>query len=240
MDVKLVITEDGSHSLFVPGLDEHYHSIHGAISESQHIFIDAGLKYSLKEKTSVNILEIGFGTGLNAILTLLELSKPAYRQGRHNVQCEYTAIETFPLEKETYSLLNYPEILCMKNDSFLIMHDSPWNKKTTISSLFVLQKILGKAQEIMLPENYFDVVYFDAFAPNVQPEMWTKNIFFSIYRSMKTAAVLTSYSTKGDVKRVLKEIGFTIEKLAGPKGKREILRAVKIRDDGCLPTLKPT
>jgi tRNA U34 5-methylaminomethyl-2-thiouridine-forming methyltransferase MnmC len=91
----------------------------------------------------------------------------------------------------------------------------------------VLQKLLGKAQEMMLPENYFDVVYFDAFAPDVQPEMWTKDMFFSIYRSMKAAAVLTTYSTKGDVKRALKEVGFTIEKLAGPKGKREILRALK-------------
>jgi len=220
MIVKIETTEDGSHTLAVPGLNEHYHSIHGAISESKHIFIEACLKYSLQKKNKINILEIGFGTGLNTLMTLLELSKL-------NISCDYTSIENFPLKKEIYKQLNYPGTLGISKEFFLSLHTSIWNEKVKITSIFDLHKINCNAQEMILTENSFDVVYFDAFAPDIQPEMWTKNIFENIWRSMKTNAVLTTYSTKGDVKRILKNIGFKIEKLPGPKGKREILRATK-------------
>jgi tRNA U34 5-methylaminomethyl-2-thiouridine-forming methyltransferase MnmC len=221
MNVKLEITGDGSHTLSVLDMNEHYHSVHGAISESRHIFIEAGLKYILPEKEKINILEIGFGTGLNALLAFIELSKL-------NIPCEYTTIEAYPLEEKIFSKLNYPELLNIPAKHFISMHRSEWNKKVKISPTFELHKIQCKVQDIQLKENYFDVVFFDAFAPDIQPEVWAEEIFKTIFSSMKNNSVLTTYSTKGTVKRTLKNIGFIIEKLPGPKGKREILRATKI------------
>ncbi|NTW31734.1 MAG: tRNA (5-methylaminomethyl-2-thiouridine)(34)-methyltransferase MnmD [Bacteroidetes bacterium] len=220
MNLNLVITEDGSHTISIPELGEHYHSVHGAINESRHIFIEAGLKYVLAGKNTINILEIGFGTGLNALLTFQEISKT-------KVSCEYHTVEAFPLIKEIYMKLNYSKILNISNELFLSLHDSLWNKKISISPDFIFQKIYDSVLKISLPKNYFDLIFFDAFAPDVQPEMWTKEVFSSIYNSMKTGAVLVTYSTKGDVKRTLKDTGFLIKKLPGPKGKREILRATK-------------
>jgi tRNA U34 5-methylaminomethyl-2-thiouridine-forming methyltransferase MnmC len=220
MKVELEITEDGSHTLAVPELKEHYHSIHGAVSESKHIFIEAGLKYSSPEKEKLNVLEIGFGTGLNALLTCLELSgKKTY--------CDYVAIEKFPVQENIYQRLNYPDILGISKELFLLLHQCDWGKRIKISPEFFLKKICCDAAEMQLPENFFDLVYFDAFGPDKQAEVWSENIFTAIYISMKDHAVLTTYSTKGVVKRMLKNIGFNIEKLPGPKGKREILRAVK-------------
>ena len=221
MKPEIIITADGSHTLTVPGTNEHYHSVHGAIAESQHVYINAGLKFSMKNNELLNVLEIGFGTGLNALLTFCEL-------GKLKVSCEYTAIEAFPLEEEIFVRLNYPELLKIETSVFLNMHHSAWNVKTNISSEFCLHKLHAVVGEINFPPDTFDLVYFDAFAPAVQPEMWTKEIFSSIYDAMKANAVLTTYCTKGDVKRTLKETGFAITKLPGPIGKREILRAVKI------------
>ncbi len=220
MSLKFVITEDGSHSLFVPELNEHYHSVFGAINESQHIFIDAGLKKAISNKREINILEIGYGTGLNALMTFIELE-------RQHIKCDYTAIEAFPLDMEIYSQLNYSEILKISNDIFLKIHEVEWGVKQIISDFFKIQKLESKVQEMSLPENNFDLVFFDAFAPDVQPELWTTTVFENIHHSMKNEAILTTYSTKGIVKRALKAAGFSIEKLPGPKGKREILRATK-------------
>ncbi len=220
MDLKFVITEDGSHTLAVSGMNEHYHSVHGAISESQHIFINAGLKHVIDKKQKINILEIGFGTGLNALLTLIETSKL-------EISCEYTAIEAYPLAEDIYNNLNYQELLNIQDDLFLKIHQCEWNKNINISKNFNLQKKYCQAQKMILASNHFDLVYFDAFAPDIQPEMWDREIFENIFLSMKKGAILTTYSTKGEVKRKLKEIGFAIEKLKGPKGKREILRAEK-------------
>jgi tRNA U34 5-methylaminomethyl-2-thiouridine-forming methyltransferase MnmC len=220
MNLKIEITGDGSHTISVEELNEHYHSIHGAIRESQHIFIEAGLKYSIKEKNKINILEIGFGTGLNALLTFLELSK-------QNIFCDFISIEKFPLEENMYIELNYPEILNIPKEIFLSLHNSAWNERVKISDNFFLRKICCDAINMNLSDNFFDVIYFDAFGPDKQPEIWSKNIFSTIFRSMKLEAVLVTYSTKGDVKRILKETGYKIEKLPGPKGKREILRGVK-------------
>jgi tRNA U34 5-methylaminomethyl-2-thiouridine-forming methyltransferase MnmC len=220
MKSSIIITTDGSHTLNVPGTAEHYHSVHGAIAESQHVYINAGLKFALKDNMQLNILEIGFGTGLNTLLTFIELAKL-------NISCEYTAIEAFPLGEDIFSQLNYPELLNVQPSIFLNMHYSKWNEKTEINPTFILHKINDDACKINFPVNTFHLVYFDAFAPAVQPEMWTKEIFSSIYTAMKDNAVLTTYCTKGDVKRTLKETGFTITKLPGPIGKREILRAIK-------------
>jgi tRNA U34 5-methylaminomethyl-2-thiouridine-forming methyltransferase MnmC len=220
MELKIVMTEDGSHTLAVSALDEHYHSIHGASSESLHVFIDAGLKKVLQDKTQINILEIGFGTGLNALLTFQELSVK-------NIFCEYTGIELYPVPEEIYSALNYPEILSIPSKTFYSLHQCEWNKKINISDFFILQKIRTSAVDMQLIESYYDLVYFDAFGPDKQPEIWSEEIFKKISDSMKTGGILTTYSTKGSVKRILKKTGFTIEKLPGPKGKREILRAIK-------------
>jgi len=221
MKIDLIITEDGSHTLSIPELNEHYHSVHGAINESKHIYIEAGLNFVIKNKTNINVLEIGFGTGLNALLTFQEISKS-------NVFCEYTTVEAFPIEKEIYTKLNYSEKTGISNEIFLNFHNSAWNKKIFFSDKFILYKIHETIQKTFFEQNYFDVVYYDAFGPNVQAEMWTKDVFSSIYNSMKVGAVLVTYSTKGDVKRALKESGFSVEKLQGPKGKREILRAYKL------------
>ena len=220
MNVQLEITEDGSHTLIVPELNEHYHSVHGAINESKHIFIEAGLRYSLQKKEKINILEIGFGTGLNALLTFIELLKL-------NIPCEYTSIEAFPLEEKIFSQLNYPKLLGVQDEIFLSLHKAEWNKRVNISDNFELHKIHCKAQDMELTEGKYDVVYFDAFAPDIQPEVWSEEVFRNIFFSMNDNAVMTTYSTKGTIKRILKNIGFKIEKLPGPKGKREILRAMK-------------
>ena len=220
MSLKLIITEDGSHTLFVPELNEHYHSVFGAVSESKHIFIDAGLKYALGTKKEIDILEIGFGTGLNALMTYHELLSS-------NIKCNYTAIEAYPLDENIYMQLNYLEVTGVPKEIFILLHKTNWGEKQFISANFIINKIQNKAEEMILPGNNFDVVYFDAFAPDFQPELWTKEIFENIFKSMKNGAVLTTYSTKGIVKQAMKECGYVIEKLPGPTGKREILRAVK-------------
>ncbi|HNW99522.1 MAG TPA: tRNA (5-methylaminomethyl-2-thiouridine)(34)-methyltransferase MnmD [Bacteroidales bacterium] len=220
MNVELEITEDGSHTLSVPGLKEHYHSVHGAISESQHIFINAGLKHVPENKKTISILEIGFGTGLNALLTFLETS------GK-KINCNYTSIELYPLDEKIFTSLNYPSLLGIEENIFLQLHRCKWNEEIKISEYFSLNKKNISADKIDEASSFFDLVYFDAFAPDIQPEMWTEEIFRKLFECMKTGAVLATYSTKGNVKRILKGVGFAIEKLPGPKGKREILRAVK-------------
>lgn len=218
--IKIVLTEDGSHTLSVPSLDEHYHSVHGAISESEHIFINAGLRYILQDKPKINILEIGFGTGLNALLTLREITEK-------RIPCEYTAIEISPLEEKIFSELNYPTLLGIQKNILLSLHQCRWDEKEKINDSFTLNKIHSSIHELSLPSEKFDLVYFDAFGPDKQPGMWTEDVFMKIFSSIKNGGIMTTYSTKGDVKRNLKAAGFSIEKLPGPKGKREILRAKK-------------
>jgi tRNA U34 5-methylaminomethyl-2-thiouridine-forming methyltransferase MnmC len=221
-DVELKITADGSHTLFVAALHEHYHSVFGAIQESRHIFINAGLKALPVDLTKVEILEIGFGTGLNALLTCLEKSGSAPR-------IRYTAIERYPIPIEMSSRLNYPEQLHSPESAavFHKIHLSPWNEWSEISSHFHLLKIEKDLKDYMPEENKFDLIFFDAFGPDVQPEMWTPEVFRKIYQALKTGGILVTYSTKGEVKRNLKSAGFSIEKLPGPLGKREMLRAMK-------------
>ena len=221
MEIRLILTGDGSSTLFVPSLDEHYHSTFGAIRESQHIFIEAGFHAYTPKETPCRIFEVGFGTGLNAFLTLLETEKSG-------IPVHYTSIESNPLEPSIVNELNYPELLGQENNSFFKdLHDAPWNRDVAVTKNFILHKISGKIEEHNLPEGVFDLVYFDAFGPDVQPELWTENIFKKIYRSMKSGSILVTYSVKGSVKRALKSAGFTLEKLPGPPGKREITRATK-------------
>ncbi len=222
MNIKITTTEDGSHTLYNETLGEHYHSTHGALQESLHIFIEAGFNALEKKSGTITILEIGFGTGLNALLTFGEAEKT----GR---KINYIAIETVILDKSIYSKLNYAEVIENKSlqDIFIKMHETPWNVPHFISENFILNKVEGKLQEIELTENAFDLVYFDAFSPEIQPELWRVDIFKAIYASMSNNALLTTYCAKGAVKRALKAAGFEVENLPGPIGKRQITRAKK-------------
>ncbi|VBB46080.1 conserved hypothetical protein [uncultured Paludibacter sp.] len=213
---ELKITEDGSHTLYVSEIDECYHSTHGAIQESKHIFINAAFLQC--NKNEINVLEIGFGTGLNAFLTLLEAEK------QHKT-IKYTSIELFPLELKKSLSLNYPQLIdSSKQNEFERLHTSEWNTWTEITSYFLLKKINEDFTKLILQEK-FDVIYFDAFSPEKQPEMWTEEMFKKLYLSAEKNAVLTTYCCKGAVKRAMKAAGFNTEKIPGPIGKREILRA---------------
>lgn len=215
---ELRITEDGSHTLYLPDIDECYHSSHGAIQESQLIFIEYGLCECKKDV--VNILEIGFGTGLNCFLSMIEAEKTKKK-------IRYTALELFPLDTEKALSLNFPEALNFNHrDTYEMLHTSEWNKEISISTYVDFIKIKADFTQFAFTQ-YFDVIYFDAFSPEKQPEMWTEEMFKKLYNASNSDALLTTYCCKGDVKRALKSAGFTIEKLAGPIGKREVLRAKK-------------
>ncbi|MDA0194277.1 MAG: tRNA (5-methylaminomethyl-2-thiouridine)(34)-methyltransferase MnmD [Bacteroidetes bacterium] len=220
MDIALITTEDGSHSLRNIALNETYHSIHGAIQESQHVFIQAGLQYLLrKNPKDINILEIGFGTGLNALLTTI------YQK---TVPIHYTAFEPYPIEASVYDRLNYPSELGANKKLFLALHEANWNNQIEINQGFALHKIHARYQETILPSLTFDLVYFDAFAPEKQPELWELPVLNKIYQAMKPDAVLVTYCAKGQFKRNLKSIGFNVESLPGPPGKFQMTRAIKI------------
>ena len=217
---KVVITNDGSSTLYNQNLCEHYHSTYGAIQESNHVFIQSGLELFKYSDLPVNIFEVGFGTGLNALLSY------AWAEN-NNVQVNYQCVELYPIPVNLAKLLNYPELLKLDRDLFLKMHQTE-KEKIKLSGNFNLQKLILSMQEVDLPHNIFDLVFFDAFSPDVQPEMWSENIFKKIARSMKRGGALTTYSCRGIVKRALKSAGFKIEKLAGPPGKREIIRSFKL------------
>ncbi len=217
---ELRITSDGSHTLYSNTFREYFHSIFGAITESQHVFINNGLHYL--KKNPVTIFEIGFGTGLNAYLTLLYALK-------NKQSVIYYAIEKYPLEAHDILSLNYTNILATEShedEIFMQLHAAEWGKLIEIKSNFSIFKIKGDAT-LFLPDFYFDLIYYDAFAPEKQPEMWTYEIFRRLYGKLNQGGILVTYCVKGDVKRALKKAGFNIEKLPGPPGKREVLRAVK-------------
>ena len=217
--VEFIKTEDGSHTLFVPELKEHYHSVHGAIQESDFIFINCGLDYSMANP--VRIFEVGFGTGLNALLSCVYADT-------HNRQIFYVTIEKFPLSDKIIKSLNYRELVKNEyNEFFENIHSCRWNVPELITKNFTLLKINGDLLTDEIPEN-FDLIYFDAFGPDKQPEMWTDNVFEKISGSTVQNGILVTYSAKGEVKRNLKSIGFNVTLLPGPPGKRQIIRAVKI------------
>lgn len=214
-------TADGAHTLYLSDLDETYHSIHGAVNEAKHVFLNAGLLYLKTDK--IKILEIGFGTGLNAFLTyLVTLKKP--------IIVEYDTIEPFPLDKSIFSKLNYTSILDEVSNAHIFnsLHKFEFDKKNKVTEAFSFRKIAKKIEEVSLSENFYDLIYFDAFGPRVQPNMWTVLIFEKMYKCLKNNGVLVTYCAKGEVKRTLKKIGFKVETLPGPPGKREMTRAIKI------------
>jgi len=219
MKTELKITKDGSHTLFVPEIDECYHSTHGAIQESRHIFIEAGLKQCSKQE--IRVLEIGFGTGLNAFLTLVE----AEASGK---KIHYTTLEKYPVEMEKADQLNYSEeIDSGKKQIFLQLHTVAWNEEIRITPFFTLKKIEVDFTEAVF-DTKFDVVYFDAFSPEKQPEMWSKELFERIVSHCSPGSVLTTYCAKGIVRRAMQDAGFKVERLPGPPGKREILRGLRV------------
>lgn len=225
----IIKTADGSHSLFVEGLNEHYHSIHGAIQESKHVFIGAGLKPFLtgstdlyaEGKAHLSILEIGLGTGLNAILTYTETQQS-------DIKIQYTAIEAYPVSPDLIDQLNYVELLNAQNlqPVYTAIHTCEWGRPVALSNHFTILKIKNTLQDMVL-ENNFHLIYFDAFGPGVQPEMWTEEIFAKLYAVVESGGCLVTYCAKGEVKRTLKRVGFTVESLPGPPGKREMVRAMK-------------
>jgi tRNA U34 5-methylaminomethyl-2-thiouridine-forming methyltransferase MnmC len=218
MNSELILTKDGSHTLFVPEIDECYHSSHGAIQESRHIFIEAGLK--LCKKQEINVLEIGFGTGLNAFLTLIEAEKS-------QKTIHFTSLELYPVEIEKAFQLNYADLIAPEfKETFEKLHTSPWNDVAQISPFFSLKKLKVDFTKYDFAEKY-DVIYFDAFSPEKQPEMWTVEQFEKLYNCCNFGAVLTTYCAKGAVRRAMEVAGFKVERLQGPPGKREILRGIK-------------
>lgn len=215
---ELVLTSDGSHTLFVPEIDECYHSSHGAIQESRHIFIEAALNHS--EKLALSVLEVGFGTGLNAFLTLLEAESCSKF-------IHYTSLEKYPVDVEKAILLNYPELIdAGSRNLFEKLHSCSWNEKVPLTSLFELEKVKCDFSNYQFNSSY-DIVFFDAFSPEKQPEMWTQLLFEKIYAHCNRDAILTTYCAKGMVRRALQNAGFVVERLPGPPGKREFLRAMK-------------
>ena len=221
MESSLVITGDGSTSVFIPELDEHYHSIHGALQESIHVFIDAGLKFKIKQTTSIDILEIGFGTGLNTLLTSIIAEE-------NKSTVNYTAIEKYPLSNVLISKLNYCSLIETNScfEQFNLIHSCDWETDIVISNYFKLKKCQSDIRDVVF-EQQFDIIYFDAFAPSAQPELWTETIFNSMFKALKDGGVLVTYCAKGVVKRTMRQSGFIVEALPGPKGKREMTRAVK-------------
>jgi tRNA U34 5-methylaminomethyl-2-thiouridine-forming methyltransferase MnmC len=219
--MQLVITGDGSHTLYIPELNEHYHSTYGAITESMHVFIKAGLGF-LSSKKQVSVFEVGFGTGLNALLTCM-----AAIEGGTSII--YYALENTPVDYKVVSRLNYAAILSPRlnlQNLFIAIHQAPWNKTSNIHPYFQLHKI-NDSLIGFIPDFTYDLIFFDAFAPEKQSEMWTSSIFKRLYDGLNPGGIITTYCVKGTVKRMMKQAGFVIEKLPGPPGKREILRGVK-------------
>ena len=217
--MKLEQTADGSYTLYVPELDEHYHSVKGALTESQHIFIDMGLKHSTVQ--APRILEIGLGTGLNCILSLMaaeDIQKKVH----------YTGIERYPLTMETVTKLDYPSLIGEGRASdYFAIHETPWGEDAELSPWFTLHKIEGDFTHYVFEKGY-DIIYFDAFAPEKQPEMWEQSLCDNLYQVLNEGGILTTYCAKGVVRRMLQAAGFIVERLPGPPGgKREILRATK-------------
>ncbi len=221
MEPEIITTTDGSHTLYVPELKEHYHSINGAIQESKHVFINAGLKRIMENgKDKITILEVGMGTGLNVILNHIE----AMEAGK---VIDYTTLEVQPLSESIVAKLNYKEYMDDKyGPIFDRIHKSEWNIRVPLSANSSLTKVNEKVEEFRSIAKY-DLVYFDGFAPEVQPEIWGAEIFALVYDMMALGGILVTYCAKGVVKRAMKDCGFVVESIPGPTGKREMTRARK-------------
>lgn len=202
-------------------MNETYHSVHGAVQESKYVFIEKGLRHwrASHANGTPSILEVGFGTGLNAFLTAIVAIE-------ERTKIAYTSLEAYPLSKELWSQLNYSSILG-HHGIFEWLHNAPWSEPETLADIFVLHKKHERLEEVHLPESSFDLIYFDAFAPSKQPEMWTLDLLVKVSRSLKPEGVFVTYCAKGQLKRDLKATGLIVETLPGPPGKKEMVRALK-------------
>jgi len=222
---ELVTTADGSQSISDGRTGETFRSVNGAITESRLVFISNGLEFFKTKNGSqkIAVLEIGFGTGLNAWLSLLKAT--AWKQ-----QIDYTALEAFPLDITLAEKLNYAESAEKQLDKqeFMVLHLTEWGKPVQLNEYFQLTKIRQDLGAFIGEASSFDVVFFDAFSPNVQPELWTEEIFSRLFRSLKSGGVLVTYSARGLVKNALRSVGFTVQRLSGPPGKRHVIRALKL------------
>lgn len=218
MKREIITTLDGSTTIHIPGWNECYHSKNGAIQEAYHVFIGNGLR--LFEDSPISILEIGFGTGLNAFITYLE--------SKNNPSIQYTGVEAYPVSATELSSMNYVDQLNATADAhiFLSMHECKWEQPIILAPNFELVKRHQRIEEIS-DVSTFDLIYFDAFGYNVQPELWTTAIFKRMHDALKPGGYLVTYAARGVVKRSMMEVGFTVEKLPGPPGKREMFRARK-------------
>ncbi len=218
-DPKLILTTDGSHTVSLPDRDVTYHSKHGAIQESRHVFIQAGLQAAFEQfpdARPLSVFEMGFGTGLNALLTAQE----AAATGRLIL---YTAVEAFPLPPAVWRSLNYTDVLG-DGPLFREMHRAHWGVPAALTPQFTICKLHNRLERAPLPDG-LHLIYFDAFAPEDDPTLWTEAIFRRLLKALTPGGILVTYCSKGDVRRALEAAGFTVEKLAGPPGKREMVRA---------------
>jgi len=213
-------TADGSVTVAIPELQVTYHSKHGAIQESMHVFIEAGLRPLLHQQEPLRIFEMGFGTGLNALLTMIEAAE-------QHQKIHYEAIEAFPLEKELVTQLNYCEQMPDWQSSFEQLHTISWEQPATLTPWFTLHKHHTQLINYSTVQQ-FNLIFYDAFAPNAQPELWTVDAFTQLFSLLDDQGILVTYCSKGDVRRAMKAAGFTVEKIPGPPGKREMIRAKKI------------
>ncbi|MDE6022502.1 MAG: tRNA (5-methylaminomethyl-2-thiouridine)(34)-methyltransferase MnmD [Muribaculaceae bacterium] len=219
MKIEIEKTADGTPTLYREDIDEHYHSVKGALAESMHVYVETGWRKASELSNPVRVFEVGFGTGLNATVTALAAQES-------KIPTEYLAVELYPLPKETTGVI--ADTLDEEfRGMFQRVNESLWEKYTQINSYFSLMKVEANLLTMDLPKN-LDAVYFDAFAPEKQPEMWDEAIFQKIFEAMKQGGVLTTYCAKGSIRRMLQQIGFISERLPGPPGgKREILRVRK-------------
>ncbi|TMM32301.1 SAM-dependent methyltransferase [Polaribacter aestuariivivens] len=216
MKREILITSDGSTTIHLPDWNEQYHSKNGSINETYHVFIESGLK--MVSENEVSILEIGFGTGLNAFITYLEAKKPV----------NYVGVEAYPVTPEEVQKMNFISVLNAKDNNAIFnkMHKVSWEEKHQITPSFSLLKRKQFFEDIT-DENAFHLIYFDAFGARVQPQLWTEEIFSKMFTALKQDGILVTYSAKGSVRRAMQAVGFTVERLPGPPGKREMLRAIK-------------
>jgi tRNA U34 5-methylaminomethyl-2-thiouridine-forming methyltransferase MnmC len=215
---EILKTTDGSNTIYIPEMDETYHSHHGALAESKHIFIETGLKHI--DKKIINVFEVGFGTGLNAMLTCLAAD---------DKRINYDTIELYPVSADLIDQVEYKALFEVDEQAlFSKLHDCKWEEKVSITDQFNIHKIEADFTKFNYQSKY-DLIYFDAFAPNKQEEMWTEELLQKLYDACNEGAVLVTYCVRGTVKRALKKVGFQIKKMPGPvDGKREMLRAIKI------------
>lgn len=231
MKREIIITSDGSSTIYIPEWNEQYHSIHGAIQEAYHVFIKHGLEYFYQTMIEskpmgihkgISILEIGFGTGLNAFITLLESENS-------DQTIDYTGVEAYPVSMEEVEQLNYATQLGVEKHDHIFkdLHKNSWEYKHKITPQFLLTKQQKLFTEIEDSSDYH-IIFFDAFGARVQPELWTEAIFEKMYHALKINGVLVTYSAKGSVRRAMQNVGFIVERLPGPPGKREMLRGIKV------------